>query len=75
MHFALSFFFDLYYDSKWKGAEFMARYQCMYCEEIYDEELGEPYKGIAPGTRFEDLPESYTCAICGVPKENFRKMK
>ena len=58
MHFALSFFFDLYYDSKWKGAEFMARYQCMYCEEIYDEELGEPYKGIAPGTRFEDLPEN-----------------
>ena len=53
----------------------MARYQCMYCEEIYEEELGEPYKGIAPGTRFEDLPESYTCAICGVPKENFRKMK
>ena len=53
----------------------MAKYQCMYCEAIYDEDVVEPYKGIAPGTRFEDLPDDYTCALCGVSKENFRELK
>ena len=35
----------------------MAQYVCVLCEWIYDEETGDPKRGIAPGTRFEDLPD------------------
>ena len=39
----------------------------------YDEEKGLPELGIAPGTKFEDLPEDFACPLCGVGKENFEK--
>ena len=38
---------------------------------MYDEELGDPENGIAPGTKFEDLPDDYACPLCGVGKESF----
>ena len=37
----------------------------------YDEELGDPDNGIAPGTKFEDLPDDYACPLCGVGKDSF----
>ena len=37
----------------------------------YDEELGAPDLGIAPGTKFEDLPEDFACPLCGVDKDMF----
>ena len=37
------------------------KYVCQACGFVYDEELGDPERGIAPGTKFEDLPEDYTC--------------
>ncbi len=49
----------------------MEKYICEVCEYIYDEELGEPENGIAPGTKWEDLPDDYVCPVCGVGKENF----
>ena len=49
------------------------RYVCPACGFVYDEELGDPSLGIAPGTKFEDLPEEFTCPWCGLPKENFEK--
>jgi rubredoxin len=36
------------------------------CGYIYDPERGEPKRGIAAGTAFRDLPESYICPVCGV---------
>ena len=33
------------------------KYVCDVCGWIYDEEEGAPDMGIAPGTKFEDLPE------------------
>jgi rubredoxin len=33
------------------------KYQCANCGFIYDEELGLPGEGLAPGTRFEDIPD------------------
>ena len=47
------------------------KYMCEVCGWTYDEELGDPENGIAPGTKFEDLPEDFTCPLCGVGKENF----
>ena len=49
----------------------MKKYVCLICGFVYDEELGEPDNGIAPGTKFEDLPEDYVCPLCGVGKEEF----
>lgn len=49
----------------------MAKYVCSVCGYIYDEELGIPEYGIAAGTKFEDLPETFECPLCGVGKEEF----
>ena len=51
----------------------MAKYVCGICGWEYDEEVGDPDRGIAPGTKFEDLPDDFTCGLCGVGKENFTK--
>ena len=46
-------------------------WQCTYCSHEYDEALGDPDSGIAPGTRFEDLPEDWICPDCAQPKSAF----
>jgi rubredoxin len=43
----------------------------MTCGDIYDEELGAPEDGIMPGTRFEDIPDSWICPNCGSAKADF----
>ncbi len=48
------------------------KYVCEICGYEYDEEVGAPDQGIAPGTKFEDLPDDFVCPVCGVPKENFK---
>ena len=47
------------------------KYTCDVCGFIYDEELGYPEAGIAPGPRFEDLPEDFECPLCCVGKDMF----
>ena len=47
------------------------KYVCDACGWVYDEELGDPENGIAPGTKFEDLPEDFACPLCGVGKDMF----
>ena len=47
----------------------MKTYRCKVCGWIYDEAKGDPDNGIAPGTRFEDLPAEFICPLCGAPKE------
>ena len=49
----------------------MKKYVCDACGWIYDEELGDPENGIAPGTKFGDLPEDFECPLCGVGKDSF----
>ena len=49
------------------------KYVCTLCGFVYDEELGDPDNGIAPGTKFEDLPEDYVCPLCGADKSMFQK--
>jgi len=45
------------------------KYKCVVCDYIYDEELGDPDSGIEAGTKFEDIPEDWSCPECGVTKE------
>ncbi|MFQ9516579.1 MAG: rubredoxin [Eubacterium sp.] len=47
------------------------KYICEVCGYIYDEETGDPDNGIAPGTKWEDVPEDYLCPLCYVGKEHF----
>jgi rubredoxin len=50
---------------KWGFDEWRpTRYVCSMCDYVYDEQRGEPHRGIKPGTKFEDLPEDYVCPVC-----------
>ena len=49
-------------------------YECKVCVYIYTPAVGDPDNGIAPGTKFEDLPADWTCPLCGVGKEDFEKI-
>ncbi|MBE6915897.1 MAG: rubredoxin [Ruminococcaceae bacterium] len=49
----------------------MAKYACTVCGYVYDEELGDADLGIAPGTLWEDVPDTFVCPLCGVGKEDF----
>jgi flavin reductase (DIM6/NTAB) family NADH-FMN oxidoreductase RutF len=46
---------------------------CTACGFIYHPEEGDPYSGIAPGTSFEDLPDTWVCPVCGAEKSDFAK--
>lgn len=47
------------------------KYVCNVCGWEYDEEQGDEANGIAPGTKFADLPADFVCPLCGVGKEEF----
>lgn len=44
---------------------------CLSCDFVYDEEAGLPEEGIAPGTRWEDIPDDWECPDCGEAKREF----
>jgi rubredoxin len=46
-------------------------YMCVVCGLIYDEAAGWPADGIRPGTRWDDVPDSWVCPDCGVGKADF----
>ena len=48
----------------------VAKYACP-CGYVYDEELGDPENGIAPGTAWADVPEDFVCPVCGLGKDVF----
>lgn len=47
------------------------RWQCVLCAFVYDEAAGLPDDGIAPGTRWADVPETWTCPDCSAAKADF----
>ncbi|HEU4406327.1 MAG TPA: rubredoxin [Polyangiaceae bacterium] len=49
----------------------MRRYRCVICGHEYDPAEGDPGAGIAPGTSFEDLPDSWFCPDCGATKADY----
>jgi len=53
----------------------MKAWQCIVCGYIYDESKGDPEHGIAPGTRWEDVPEGLECPDCGVSKADFEMVE
>jgi len=49
----------------------MKTYVCIVCGFVYDESQGRPEDGIAPGTRWEDVPDGWSCPECGAAKSEF----
>ena len=52
----------------------MQRWKCPECGFEYDESIGLPEAGVAPGTRWADLPDDWVCPVCGEPKRNFERV-
>ena len=46
------------------------KFECQACGYIYDEAVGLPKKGVAPGTPFDDI-EKFRCPQCGANKKYF----
>lgn len=47
------------------------KFACQICGHIFDEAEGDPTAGIAPGTRWEDIPDGWGCPDCGATKADF----
>jgi rubredoxin len=52
-------------------AEPYKTWQCGTCGFIYDEAAGLPAEGLPPGTRWDEIPESWCCPDCGMSKAQF----
>ena len=50
---------------------FIMKYVCDVCGWEYDEEKGYPEGGIAPGTKWKDIPDDFECPLCSVGKDQF----
>lgn len=49
----------------------MKKYVCSVCGYVYDEAKGDPDNGVAAGTVWKDLPDDWTCPVCGASKDEF----
>jgi len=50
-------------------------WMCVVCGFIYNEADGWPEDGIAPGTRWDEVPEDWVCPDCGVGKADFEMVE
>ena len=50
----------------------MGKFICSICGYVYDEALGNPEAGIAPGTQWQDVPDDWSCPLCGAGKADFQ---
>ena len=49
------------------------KYECV-CGYVYNEEKGDPDSGIAPGTKWADVPDDFVCPVCGIDKSGFSEI-
>ena len=50
-------------------------WQCVLCAFVYDEAAGLPEEGIAPGTRWADVPDTFGCPDCSARKADFEMIE
>lgn len=50
----------------------MTKFACTVCNYVYDPKSGALADGIARGTLFEDIPETWFCPLCAHPKSDFK---
>ena len=58
-----------------EGAQAYKVWMCMICGWMYEEAKGAPEEGLAPGTRWEDVPDDWLCPDCGAAKEDFEMIE
>ena len=52
------------------------KYICTYCNVYaYDEEKGDPGSKLQPGTIIDDIPDSWLCPVCGMPKDYLQEVR
>lgn len=56
-----------------RGGERM-KYICNVCGWVYDEEEGCEELSIAPGTKWKDIEEDFSCPTCGMGKDDFSQI-
>lgn len=49
----------------------MTAYVCPVCEYTYDEAKGAGREGFPAGTRWDDIPDDWSCPDCGAAKSDF----
>lgn len=49
----------------------MQKYVCGVCGYVYDPANGDPDHGVAAGTAWDDVPDSWVCPVCGASKDQF----
>lgn len=54
-----------------RAASGFKTWRCTLCAFVYDEARGLPEEGIAPGTRWADVPDDFICGDCGATKADF----
>ncbi len=47
------------------------KYICQLCGYEYDPRVGDLENGIEPGTELDELPEDWTCPLCGAGVDDF----
>jgi len=53
----------------------MDKFECVLCGYVYDPEVGEIDADIEPGTSFGELPEDFTCPLCGAGLNDFEMVE
>lgn len=49
----------------------MKKYVCDVCGYIYDPAVGDEDNGVAAGTAFENITDTWVCPVCGSGKDAF----
>ncbi|MCD6388080.1 MAG: rubredoxin [Desulfobulbaceae bacterium] len=51
----------------------MKTYVCGVCGYEYDPAAGDPDNGVKAGTSFDDVPDDWSCPVCGAGKDAFEE--
>ena len=46
-------------------------FECRSCGYVYEPAKGDNQNKVSPGTLFKDLPETWRCPVCSVPRSQF----
>jgi rubredoxin len=58
-----------------KNESMATTWMCLICGWIYDEKIGDPEHGIAPGTAWGAVSMNWVCPECGARKEDFEMVQ
>jgi hydroxylamine reductase len=53
----------------------MTKWKCAACDYVYNPEKGDPDNEVPPGTKFEDIPDTWECPVCKDLLDQFEKMQ